>query len=166
MLFRSAKTRSTRHLSASGYIANHFVFSKAPCTGNIGYVPDPDGVLRRLPTLTTFRSHDYLGLADAMLRCSTAPNSGEAVMTEPAFYARETWRIPYHRSQSAYTVVSAADVLQGRLPVELIKGQYVLVGSSYISLSDRVSTPLAPIDRKSTRLNSSHSQQSRMPSSA
>ena len=31
----------------------------ARCTGNIGYQPDADGVLRRLPVLTAIRGRDY-----------------------------------------------------------------------------------------------------------
>jgi adenylate cyclase len=133
------------YLRAYGYIGNHAAFSGASCAGNVGFVPDPDGVLRRLPTLTIFDDRGYLGLSDALLRCATPSSAGDVSVVAPAFYARGTWRVPYHRAQAAYTVVSAADVIAGRLPAELIKGRYVLVGSSSLSLGDRTSTPLAPL---------------------
>lgn len=133
------------HLLAYGYIANHAQFFSAPCAGNVGFIPDADGVLRRLPTLTTFQDRSYIGLSDALLRCATPSAASDVSQTEPAFYANRAWRIPYHHAQSAYTVVSATDVLHGRLPRDLIQGRYVLIGSSSISLGDRVSTPLAPL---------------------
>ena len=136
---------AANYLNAFGYIANHHVFSGASCAGNVGFVPDPDGVLRRLPTLTTYDGRVYWGLSDALLRCATPSSAGDVSRVEPAFYARGAWRVPYHRAQSAYTVVSAADVLAARLPAELIKGRYVLIGSSSMSLGDRASTPLAPL---------------------
>ena len=55
------------------------------------------------------------------------------------------WRVPYRHAQSAYTVISANDILRETAPKTLITGRYVLVGSSALGLGDRVSTPLAPI---------------------
>lgn len=138
-------TSSTHYLRAFGYIANHAVFAEARCAGNVGFIPDSDGVLRRLPTLTQYDQRTYVGLSDAMLRCATPASASDVSLPVPAFYARDTWRVPYNHAQSAYTVVSATDVLHGRLPADLIKGRYVLVGSSSLSLGDRVSTPLAPL---------------------
>lgn len=133
------------YYAASGYIANHSAFAGAPCAGNVGFMPDPDGVLRRLPTLTTHDGKAYVGLSDAMLRCAGASGAADVHPSSPTFYGERAWRVPYTRSQSSYTVVSAADVLHNRLPPELIEGRYVLIGSSSISLGDRVSTPLAPL---------------------
>ena len=140
-----AGQKAVNYLPAFGYIANHPMFSDAPCAGNVGFVPDTDGVLRRLPTLTAYDNHRYVGLSDALLRCQTPSSVTDVSPTVPEFYARDTWRIPYSHTQSSYTVVSAADVLQGRLPADFIKGRYVLIGSSSLSLGDRVSTPLAPL---------------------
>lgn len=133
-------------VEAFGYIANHAGLSAARCTGNIGYLPDPDGVLRRLPDRTRFQGKNYPPLAKMMLACSadigaltnqvglSAPDNGGAM-----------WRVPYTRALSAYTVVPASDILSERAERSMVAGRYVLVGSSALGLGDRVSTPLAPL---------------------
>lgn len=127
-------------LNAYGFIANHAgLASSARCIGNIGYQPDADGVLRRTPAHTRFQGHDYLNFASALHACA------DPLADAPLGDAQGQWRIPYGRALSAYTVISAADILRESAPRELIEGRYVLVGSSSLSLGDRVSTPLAPL---------------------
>lgn len=127
---------------ASGYIANHVGLVNARCVGNIGYTPDVDGVLRRIPVLTYYQGRVYPHLADALQNCAEQPRLENERMARAvgAF-----WRVPYRYSPSSYTVVSAADVLKGRVPVSLLQGRYVLVGSSALGLGDRVSTPLSSL---------------------
>lgn len=146
----TSDTTSTRNAEvlASGYIANQPALSSARCVGNIGLVPDSDGAVRRLPVLTRFDSALYEPLSLAMLRCTgdypalpakgTTSEAGvQAVPQIDGF-----WTLPYRRSWSAYTVVSAADVLKHRLPTSLLADKLVLVGSSSFGLGDRVVTPL------------------------
>lgn len=141
----SSRPEKLGYLQAHGHMANHEFFSGARCAGNVGFVPDADGVLRRLPTLSVYEGLGYVGLSDAMMRCATPSSPSDVAHPVDGFYSRSTWRVPYTRAQSAYTVVSAGDVLANRLPEGLLKGRYVLVGSSSLSLGDRVSTPLAPL---------------------
>ena len=49
-------------------------------------------------------------------------------------------RVAYQRDWSAYTVVSAADILDQASPASAT-GRLVLVGSSSLGLGDRVATP-------------------------
>lgn len=134
------RRETSRAFPAYGYIANHPGFAEAPCLGNIGFIPDADGVLRRIPARTRYEGRDYAHFTGALLAC---PNGGDAFLS-PAD-GDGSWRIPYSRAFSAYTVVDAADVLNERVPRDLIAGRYVLVGSSSLSLGDRVGTPLAPL---------------------
>ena len=136
---------TSSYLEAFGHMANHPFFSGARCSGNVGFIPDADGVLRRLPTLTSYKGLGYVGLSDAMMRCATPSSASDVQLPVQGFYSRASWRVPYTRAQSAYTVVSASDVLAGKLPADTLRGRYVLVGSSSWSLGDRVSTPLAPL---------------------
>ena len=125
--------------SAYGYIANHAGLKDARCIGNIGYQPDADGVLRRLPARTRYEGQDYPHLASALLTCGNAPPlvaHGDS---------QGLWRVPYRHALSAYTVISATEILRETAPKTLLTGRYVLVGSSALGLGDRVSTPLAPI---------------------
>ena len=58
------------NLSAHGYIANHAGLSSTHCIGNIGYQPDADGVLRKVPASTFFKNRLYPHLASALLACA------------------------------------------------------------------------------------------------
>jgi adenylate cyclase len=121
---------------AAGFLANHAGLADARHAGNIGVVPDPDGVLRRVPMQTWFEGRRYPTLTLELLRCcgTTAPPATGPVM-----------RIPFRHSWSAYEVAKASDVLNGQLAPEQVAGRLVLIGSSSLSIGDRISTPLAPL---------------------
>ena len=131
-------------LAASGYIANHAGLARARHIGNIGFIPEQDGVIRRLPMHTWFDGRRYPTLSLALLECCGGP--------APATVARGPVggmdgdglrRLPYSRSWEAYTVIPAAAVLDQSAPPELLHNKLVLVGSSSLGLSDRVATPLS-----------------------
>ncbi|MCF8161388.1 MAG: adenylate/guanylate cyclase domain-containing protein [Polaromonas sp.] len=126
---------------AEGFMANHAGLAGARCVGNIGYQPDTDGVLRRTPINTDFDGKSYPHFASALLACG---QNGGALQPD-SFGANGLWRVPYSRNMSAYTVISATDILNESAPRDLIAGRFVLVGSSALGLGDRVSTPLAPV---------------------
>lgn len=120
---------------ATGYIANHAGLSAARQVGNIGFIPDPDGVLRRLPLWTTFEGRHWPALSLALLGCCSgapAPQVDGVAQT----------RVDFRRDWSAYTVVTAADVLERAYAREDLAGRLVLVGSSSLGQGDRVATPL------------------------
>lgn len=126
-------------LNGHGFIANHAAFQAAKCVGNIGYQPDVDGVLRRIPITTHLEQNGYVGFSMAMLKCGGNGYKG------PPTDEQGMWRIPFSKSLSAYLVISAADVLSGLVPASMVTGRFVLVGSSALGLGDRVATPLAPL---------------------
>jgi len=133
-----AVTASAQALRATGYIANNpALAATARHIGNIGFQPDADGALRRIPLLTRFDAHTYPALTLALINCCGGglklPPDGDAANA----------RVHYRRDWSAYTVVSAADILQRRIDPASASGRLVLVGSSSLTLSDRVTTPLA-----------------------
>ena len=135
-------------IAAGGFIGNHAGFAGARQVGNIGFIPDRDGVIRRLPLQTRFDSRLYPTLALALFDCcasaSGATTGAKAITTTTSIATSNSlWRIPYSRQWGAYTVVSAADILAARIPVSAIRGRLALVGSSSLGLADRVATPLA-----------------------
>lgn len=132
-----ASRRGSRHaLPAAGYIANHAGYAGASHVGNIGFLPDADGTLRWVPLLTAFGGKRYAALGLALLDCCTRPPALE-------LGERDIIRIDYRRDWSAYTVVSAADVLDEAIAPASASGRLVLIGSSSLGLGDRVTTPLA-----------------------
>lgn len=130
---------------AYGYIANHAGLATAPCVGNIGYTPDLDGVLRRIPLDTVYAGHRYAHLAPTLLACAVGGATANTSGRDASAGGEAVWRVPYRRTQTAYAVISASDVLRLRAPKALLEGRYVLVGSSALGLGDRVSTPLAAL---------------------
>lgn len=124
--------------AATGYLANHALLAgAAKHVGNIGFIPDADGALRRLPLLSRYNGQRYPALSLALVNCcGGAPLAGGADAAAA--------RVSYRRDWNAYTVVSAADILQRRIDPATASARLVLVGSSSLTLSDRVATPLAP----------------------
>ena len=136
-------------VSAKGILANHAGLSQAPCVGNIGYQPDPDGKLRRLVQLTNWGGDLYPSLALSVVQCLPEDISKRQ--------SREAVQIlRFDRSPQSWEVVRARDILTppdqasrqkniGHVPPNhLLKNKIVVVGSSAMGLSDRVSTPLSP----------------------
>ncbi len=124
-------------VGATGYIGNHLGMARARYVGNIGFIPDPDGALRRLPMLTSFGGHTYPSLALALLECC----SGQA---SPPLRGGALTRVSFKRDWSAFTVVSAKDILDTSIDIDSAKQRLVLIGSSSLGVGDRVATPLAP----------------------
>lgn len=120
---------------ATGYIANHAAWADAPRVGNIGFIPDADGALRRLPMVTSFAGRAYPALTLALVNCC-GRNATAAVPPGPM-------RIDYRRDWTAYTVVTAADILDQSIQPQSARDRLVLIGSSSLGLGDRVATPLA-----------------------
>ncbi|MDR3353089.1 MAG: adenylate/guanylate cyclase domain-containing protein [Zoogloeaceae bacterium] len=128
-------------LPAFGHIANHASLSEAArCVGNIGYVPASDGVLRHTPVFARHGSAAFPQFALALVHC--APPDAPPL---PRLRVESQWRIPFRHTTDAYTVIPAAEILALNAPHALVEGRYVIVGSSSLSLGDRVSTPLDPL---------------------
>lgn len=121
---------------AAGYVGNYAALAQAPSVGAIGFIPDPDGALRRVPLVTEFEGRYYPALALALINCCTG--KGPLALDDTGLM-----RVPYLRDWSAYTVVSAADILAQRILPASASGRLAIVGSSSLGMADRVATPLA-----------------------
>jgi adenylate cyclase len=132
--------RSEMSVPAFAFVGNHAGFAQAKCVGNIGYVPDVDGLVRRTPLLTSYEGRAYPSLASALLNC-VSPSA-----LSPLGDGRGFWRVPYVNDLSAYRVISVADILKGRVPKDLLKDRLVLVGSSAVGLGDRFGTSLSSLN--------------------
>jgi adenylate cyclase len=122
---------------ATGFIANHAGLALAPHVGNIGVRPDPDGVLRRVPMYTWFEQRRFPTLSRALLDCCATPAAASVPGKEDGYQ-----RVPFSRSLDAYTVAKAGEILDGRVDPAMVAGRLVLIGSSSLSIGDRVATPL------------------------
>jgi adenylate cyclase len=125
-------------VTAFGYIANHAGLAQSAHFGNIGFAPDSDGVLRQVPMYTAYDGRNYATLARALFDCCAGGRALPATQ-------HGLMRVPYSRAWEAYAVAKAADLLDARVPPELIEGRLVLIGSSALSIGDRVTTPLTAL---------------------
>ena len=133
-----APAKQLAHIKASGFIANHAQLAQPDAkAGNIGFVPDKDGMVRRLPLYTQYQQQLYPSLSLALMQCCQ-----QAQFQMPPS-SNGFWRIPYLRTWSAYTVIPAHVILQQKLPLASLDNKLVLIGSSALGLGDRVATPLA-----------------------
>jgi adenylate cyclase len=126
--------RALRGIPATGYIGNYPALAAAPRVGAIGFIPDADGALRRVPLLTGFEGRQYPALSLALLDCC-------AGLPAPQLPGASI-RVAFDRDWPAYTVVSAADILDGAIDPASAAKRLVVVGSSSLGLADRVATPL------------------------
>lgn len=122
---------------ATGYIANHDGLNTAPCVGNIGYIPDRDGQVRRIPLWTEWQGEHYPALALAALICQNPSIALKSINHASA------WPIPYHKNYDSFESLSAQEILTGMRPTGRLKGKIVLIGASALGLSDQVATPLS-----------------------
>ena len=107
--------------------------------------PDPDGIVRAVERLGDAAGRPLPHLSEALLaaaRGDPAP-SGMQPAPEGALEARARARIPFARGPGAYSQIPFVDVLEGRLPAELLRGRIVLVGATAAGLGDRFSTPMS-----------------------
>jgi adenylate cyclase len=131
-------------LPATGFLANHAGLAHARCVGNIGLLTDSDGRVRRVPLAATWQGHATALLPVAMLACPT--QRGEALdplkRLPDAIRDGAEWELPFSREWEAYTVIPVRAILDGSAPIDLVRGRWVLVGSSALGLNDRAATPL------------------------
>lgn len=133
-------------IRAFGYVGNYAALSeKAHCVGNIGYQPDPDGVLRHLPLLVSYDRQTYPQFAIALLECAAEPPVHLPLPTGNSDARATPWRIPFRHALEAYTVLPAAAVLRHEVPLDLTRGRFVVIGSSSLGQGDRVGVPLTPL---------------------
>ncbi len=128
-------------IPATGLVGNHEGLRNAPCVGNIGFIPDPDGKLRRLIQTTEWQGKTYPSLSLATLKCLGMNTlASEPIQTLKYDVDPQAWTvIPAHLilNQPAQTAQQMTELKA------FIENRIVIVGSSALGLSDRVATPLS-----------------------
>ena len=144
---------------ASGFMGPEAIFAQSSASvGHITPVVDPDGSIRRVPALVCYQGQAYPALAIAALSAATGAkpilksspsglwSAGSAQTLDVGdlqlpLDAGAKLRVSYQMPRSGFASVSAVDVLQGKVPPSLLKGAWVLVGSTAFGGGDAVPTP-------------------------
>lgn len=128
---------------ASGYIANHPGLVNGKHTGNIGFVPDNDGTLRRIPAFIEYKKQVYIPLALSLFQCCAIASNQKVLAKQILDVDSKGFaRVPFYKKLSAYKVISASQIIERKIPLQWLQNKLVIIGSSSLSLADRVATPL------------------------
>ena len=146
---------------AYGYIANHpglLARTENLSAGHITPIIDPDGAVRRVPAFVCWEGKSYPSLVVAGL---LAIDGGAPQITRGGSWFDSAWRlslsrmpdvslpidaqgglrVSYGMPRDGFISVSAIDVIEQRVPKEMLHGVWTLVGSSAFGVGDAVPTP-------------------------
>jgi len=155
LLHGSDDTGDPPYFHASGVVCNLPVLARAAgASGFMNATPDADGILRRVPLLIELNGHVYPSLAlaatmaatgsrDLMLRISNV-NTASLIVghTEVPVDGRVNALLRYRGTKQTFPYVSAADVMNGRVPAGTLKDKIVFVGTTALGTREVVATPL------------------------
>ncbi|MFY8192471.1 MAG: CHASE2 domain-containing protein [Limnohabitans sp.] len=148
-----------RGTTAFGFMAPESLLAQASvAVGHITPIIDNDGSIRRVPAVVCYEGHAYPALAVAALAAATGAqpawqktktgffSAGSEQMLDVGGFqlpldAQGQLRVSYQMPRDGFASVSAVDVLQGKVPREMLKGAWVLVGSTAFGGGDAVPTP-------------------------
>jgi adenylate cyclase len=126
----------------------------AGAQGFLNAAPDSDGILRRVPLLVRLGEGTYPSLALATVAAMTGTrnvtlrvengNANTLVVNgnEVPLDGKSNLLVRYRGKKQAFRYVSAADVMQGRVPAGAFAGTLVMVGTTALGTREVVATPL------------------------
>lgn len=118
----------------------------ARASGHVTTRPDRDGVVRGIDILSDEDGRKDRHMSEAVAALAQGDTDFLAAQTpraEAPVYARERNLIPFAGPAGTYPQLSFVDVLEGRVPEEMIRGRVVLVGATAAGMGDRFSTPMS-----------------------
>lgn len=143
---------------ALGYIGNPPAYATTT-TGHITPLVERQGIIRRQPALICHQGKAYPALFiaalakinesdDIRLQAGSDPSASSWQLLGPFFDkhgipldSRGNVRIPWSIKPDAFVSIAARDILAGRVPRDLLKNSWVVVGSTALGLNDRIATP-------------------------
>lgn len=145
---------------ATGYLANQAdLIGPESHVGHITPRLASDGVVRHQPAVLCYGGKAYPALTVAALMQATGDStlslqrgtgwwgapwqlqSAKGALPPIPVQQGGDIRIPWQRSPESFISISAADLLAGRVPAELLRSAWAIVGSSAFGLNDTVATP-------------------------
>ena len=145
-------------ISARGVACNLRILSRsAQASGFFNVLPDPDGILRRVPLIIEHKGKSYPSLALATLMRSL--NLNDVILkigkrgpeclflgkTAVPLTSKGNLLIRFRGKGKTFAYISAGDILADRIPKERIQGRIVFVGTSASGLKELKATPFDPV---------------------
>jgi HD-GYP domain-containing protein (c-di-GMP phosphodiesterase class II) len=152
---RSDETAEAPFFRASGAICSLPALAQAAgASGFLNATPDRDGIMRRVPLLLELDGHVYPGLALAAL-ISAKRTAGIALRvanvnttslslgdTVAPLDGKSNLLVRYRGTKRTFPYVSAADVLEGRVPADTFREKVAFVGATALGTREVVATPM------------------------
>ena len=159
----SFKGKNVGFIKAQGFGANLSEIQSAAVTaGHFNPEPDNDGISRRVPMLIQYNGGLYESLSVAVARIALGNPKLESGFAEGLgvgkTYSGLEWLklgnkkipvdeevsalIPYRGQQGSFPYVSATDVINGKVPTEVLENRIVLIGTTAPGLMDLRATPV------------------------
>jgi adenylate cyclase len=128
--------------------------------GFINVIPDPDGMVRRVPVVARFQGNYYpsLDVASALAYMDVSLDQvalifdqnglvgvdlgKDKISTDPGGYVQ----VNYHGEAGTYPHYSLADVVKRKLPAEFFRDKLVLIGPTALGIGDFVPTPVQTLN--------------------
>jgi adenylate cyclase len=126
----------------------------AGASGFLNAAPDADGILRRVPLLIQRNGGIYPQLALAAVSAATGahPLALRVANVNSSSLIIDNWLVPldgkgnllvrYRGQKRTFPYVSAADVLSGDVPAEMLRDKIAFVGTTALGTREVVATPL------------------------
>ena len=126
----------------------------AGASGFLNAAPDPDGILRRVPIIAELDGRIYPGFALAAVRAATGSRDMtlRVLNVNASMLEMDDLVIPldgrgnllarYRGKKGTFQHLSAADILNNRLPPAVVRDKIVLVGTTALGTREVVATPL------------------------
>ncbi len=118
----------------------------AAALGHVVTRTDRDGIVRGIDRLHDQRGTPSLHLGEGVAALATGdrrPLSLPLPHPQAGVFAPARSLVPFAGPAGTYPQVAAIDILEGRVPADLIEGRIILVGATGAGLGDRFSTPMS-----------------------
>ena len=148
-------TGSTPYFHATGVVCNLPALSRAAgVSGFMNAAPDADGILRRVPLVIELGGHVYPSLAlaatmaatgsrDLALRVSNVKTASLVLDNRVVpVDGKANALVRYRGRKQTFPYISAADVMNGRVPAGVLQDKIVFVGTTALGTREVVATPL------------------------
>ena len=141
-------------LEAKGYISNIEKLQKAAYSGGfVNMIPDIDGVVRYVPLVIKYDNMIYPALSFEMFRIATGMKKVIINYSDAGVDSIQLGKLKiptdrfgrifvnYRGDKNSFTYISASDIYYNKFNKNLIKGKFILIGTSAAGLFDLRVTP-------------------------
>ena len=149
------ESAQTPYFHATGAVCSLPLLSQAAgASGFLNAAPDADGILRRVPIIAELDGRLYPGLALAAVRAATGSHDMtlRVLNVNASMLEFDDLVVPldgkgnllarYRGKKGTFSHLSAADILNNRLPAAAVRDKIVLVGTTALGTREVVATPL------------------------